>query len=96
MSLMHYWIEDWAHLVNSKKTITFITSLKLTIKPFLIYYFFVLSSISCGQKCLWHNTVGLQWLEHLWNHEKTRETGAVRAVSVNHSARPEGIVEISL
>ena len=73
--LMHYWIEDWAHLVNSKKTITFITSLKLTIKPFLIYYFFCSSFYFLRSEMFWHNTVELQCLEHLNNHEKRRESG---------------------
>ena len=32
-------------------------------------------------------TVDLQWLEHLWNHEKMFETGLFELMSVNHSAR---------
>ena len=27
----------------------------------------------------WVNTVELQWLEHLWDHENEFETGVVRA-----------------
>ena len=40
-------------------------------------------------------TVELQWLEHRWNHENTFETGVVRAMSVNHSARSGGMIGIS-
>ena len=34
--------------------------------------------------------VELQWLEHLWNHENMFETGVVRVLSDNHSARSDG------
>ena len=37
------------------------------------------------------HTVELQWLAHLSDHENMFETGVVRAMSVNHSARSGGI-----
>ena len=36
-------------------------------------------SILLRNKCDTYSTVELQWLEHLWNHEYTFETGVVRA-----------------
>ena len=36
-----------------------------------------------------YHTVELRWLEQLWNHEK------FELMSVNHRARPEGIIGIS-
>ena len=42
------------------------------------------------------NTVELQWLEHLWNHETMFETGPCsrqgELMSVYHSARSGGII----
>ena len=38
--------------------------------------FFLYSVLS---KLFYINTVELQWLEHLWNHENMFETGVVRA-----------------
>ena len=38
--------------------------------------------------------VELQWLGHLWNHESMFETGVVRLMSVNHSARSGGLIGI--
>ena len=32
-------------------------------------------------------TVELQWLEHLWNHEKMFKTGVVELMSVNLSGK---------
>ena len=43
----------------------------------------------------YHNIVGLQWLQYLWNHENMFETGVVQAMSVNHSTRSGGIIGIS-
>ena len=40
------------------------------------------------------NTVELQWLEHLWNHENMFETGEVELMSINNSARSGGIIGI--
>ena len=40
------------------------------------------------------DTVELQWLEHLWNHKNMFETGEVRVMNVNHSARSGGIIVI--
>ena len=40
-------------------------------------------------------TVELHWFEHPWNHENMFETGKFKLLSVNHSARPGGIIEIS-
>ena len=39
-------------------------------------------------------TVELQWLKHLWNHEKMFKTRVIRAN--NHSAKTGGITGISL
>ena len=36
-------------------------------------------------------TVELQRLEHHWNYENMLETGVVELMSVNHSARSEGM-----
>ena len=36
-------------------------------------------------------TVALQWLKHLWNYENMFE----KLMSVNHTARPGGIIGIS-
>ena len=38
------------------------------------------------------NTVELQWLEYLWNHENMFETGIVQANEGYHSARPASII----
>ena len=40
------------------------------------------------------NTVELQWLDYLWDHENKFETGVVRANECNHSARSGGIIGI--
>ena len=40
-------------------------------------------------------TVEFQWLESPWNHENMFETGVVRAMSVNHSARSGGRIGLS-
>ena len=39
-------------------------------------------------------TVELQWLKHLWSHEKMFETGVVGANEVNHIIRSGGIIGI--
>ena len=39
-------------------------------------------------------TVELQWLEHVWNHENMFETGLVRTIEVNHSAKSGGLIRI--
>ena len=41
------------------------------------------------------DTVELQWLEHLWNHEKVFEIGVVQLISVNRNARSGSIIDIS-
>ena len=40
------------------------------------------------------NMVGLQWLEHIWNHENLRQ-GQFELMSVSHSARSGSIIWIS-
>ena len=40
------------------------------------------------------NIAELQWLECLWNHENMFETWVSRAISVNHSAKTDGIIGI--
>ena len=40
-------------------------------------------------------TVELQWLEHLWDHENLFQTGVVRAIEVDYSARSGRLTGIS-
>ena len=40
-------------------------------------------------------SVELQWLKHLWNHENMFEIGLFDLMSVNHSAKSGGKLEIS-
>ena len=42
------------------------------------------------------DTVELQWLEHLWNHENMFKTKVVEPINVDHSTKSGGIIGISI